>query len=74
MEPNAKWFALRVTVQSLDFMGDLAYLLWACTWEMAERPVTTINTPTAVAEIILTAMKNNRMTYSFIAKIYVNET
>lgn len=73
MEPNAKCFALQETVQYLDFMRDWTNLVLACTWEMAERPVTTINTPTAVAEIILNAMKNDNMTYCIVAKNSVNE-
>ena len=72
MELNAKWLASWETVQSFDFMRDSAYLVAACTWEMTERPVTIINTPAAVAEIILTAMKKSMM-YSIVAKIYVNE-
>ena len=74
MDPNARYFALRKTGQSLDFMSDLAYLVWACTWEIAERPVTTINIPAAAAETILSGMKHNDKAYSIVAKISVNAT
>ena len=74
VDPNAECFALGETEQSLDFMRDSAYLVSACTWELAERPVTTINTPAAVAETILTAMKDKNKAYSIVAKVSVNET
>ena len=51
MELNAKWL---VTVQSFELVRDSAYLVAACTWEITDKTVTIINTPTAVAEIILT--------------------
>ena len=72
MDSNTKCFAMRDTEQSLNFMKDLAYLVWACTWEMVERLVTTNSTPAAVAEIILTAVKNYDLTYSIVVKISVN--
>ena len=59
IDPKARCFALRETEKSLDFTRDSAYLVWVCTWEMAERPVTTIITRAAVAETILTGIKNS---------------
>ena len=69
MDQNAKYFVLLETEQSLDFMKDSTNLIWACTWEMAERPATTITTPAAIAETILNAIKNNNRAYNIIAKI-----
>ncbi len=74
MDWNAICFALRRTEQSLGFMRDSTYFVRACTLEMAERPATTITTPAAIAETILTLMKNNNKAYRIIAKIgCVNE-
>ena len=73
IELNVKCLASWETVQGFDFVGDSAYLVAACTWEMTERHVPIIKTPAAVAEIILTAMKKNSMTYSIVAKFYVDE-
>ena len=72
MDSNTKCFALRDTELSLDFMRDSTYFVWACTWEMVERVVTTNSTPAAVAEIILTAVKNYDLTYSIVIKISVD--